>query len=400
MDFITIVSFLLYIVTFVAGFLLDIHPEKKAKARKIYVFWLYFFLCFGYMCGSDWNTYELDYTNGRGVDRYITEPISYFLFTALPKVLPDFWVFCGIAKCLYLYTLIRLLKCMTNKWLSSLALLMPFSLLFMLISNPLRYMMSLSFVNLALMWIVNNYCNDKKIKHLWFKVFALVLISACIQNTSAVFLLFLPLIMLYKSIWKANRIVIFILFIIVIVLTSEVSAISDLKNKINAYLTLMMGLRDYSSYYEYEDNSALFSLGNLFKVFFLFVVLFYRNKVVSKYNNGMMLYGVSVLALFFERFFLLIPTAFRWAIPFDYFYVVYFICCLTCHLAYARIILLYATFLLCKNLWFSYDLIPYSNSIPYILTGHKPYSERIHYNTDAYQRRTGKTIEEFVDYSY
>ena len=50
------------------------------------------------------------------------------------------------------------------------------------------------------------------------------------------------------------------------------------------------------------------------------------------------------------------------------------------------------------NLWTSFDLIPYSNSIHYIVFGHKTYSERYEYNIKAYQERTGKTIDSWKDF--
>lgn len=394
MDFITILSVLLYVGTFGLGFWLDYRQEKKVKARKVFIVWLYVFLCFGYMVGSDWDVYELNYTEGFAIYRYLSEPISYFLFSVFPKILPDFWIFCGIAKCIYLYTLIKLLQSLTNKWLSALVLMMPFFLLYMLISNPLRYMMGLCVINVALLLIVKNIMGERKIRFLWAKIVGLVMISFCFQNTCIVFLATLPLVLLYKPISKMNRAVLFLAFLLMIYLTSDVSVIAGLRDNLNTLLSSELGMKDYSEWYEYENNSNLLSPGNLFKIFFLLVVLFYRDMVSHNYRNGQFLYGVSIIALFLERIFLLIPTAFRLAIPFDYFYIVFFICCLSFRYVYVKVIILYATFLLCKNIWFSYDMIPYSNSIPYIVTKHKPYSERLLYNKDAYHIRTGRDLGE------
>ena len=54
-------------------------------------------------------------------------------------------------------------------------------------------------------------------------------------------------------------------------------------------------------------------------------------------------------------------------------------------------LILYILLAFGKKLWTVYDMIPYSNSIPYILTEHLPYSERVNYNPTEYYNRTGET---------
>ena len=50
----------IYIVTFLLGILLD-NIRVHRNVRRAFIVWLYIFLCFGYMTGSDWRAYELQY---------------------------------------------------------------------------------------------------------------------------------------------------------------------------------------------------------------------------------------------------------------------------------------------------------------------------------------------------
>jgi hypothetical protein len=181
-------------------------------------------------------------------------------------------------------------------------------------------------------------------------------------------------------------------YIVILYLTSNLKYFNELKITINSFMTTSYGFRDYASWYDYEDSSSLFAFGNLLNLLFLVLIILTRNKVVDSYDNGKIIYGVAILYLFIARFCLVFPTGFRLAIPFGFFYGIYIIYCLHSYRKIGLVFLLYASLLLTKNLWTSYDLIPYSNSIPYIITEHKPYVERLNYNRDACYKRTGKII--------
>jgi len=52
----------------------------------------------------------------------------------------------------------------------------------------------------------------------------------------------------------------------------------------------------------------------------------------------------------------------------------------------------YFMLLMSKSLWQGYVYLPYSNSIWYILTEHKQYSERDNNNINFYRQRTGNSL--------
>ena len=154
-----------------------------------------------------------------------------------------------------------------------------------------------------------------------------------------------------------------------------------------------VAVKDYSETYSVEDSSNIFALGNLLKIVFFIFILISRDKFVDKYPMSPVVYGLAVLYCILDRFFLVIPTGFRLAIPFINFYIIYFVLLLETEWKNLSKIFIFYTFLsFTKTLWTAYDLIPYSNSIPYIVMGHKDYYERHLNNVEEYRDRTGKDL--------
>lgn len=386
------ISIALYLATFAIGIYID--KMHKSGNRRIYMVWLFIFLCFGYMCGGDWRSYETQYYDVSGEDwRYQTEPFSLFCFKYMHYVIPDFWLFCGVCKCFYLYSLYKLIKKVTPNYTTVLALLMPISLCFMLISNPFRYMMGLIPINYAIGMIIDAIESNRRSFSIYLKVVPLVIVALCFHNTCAIFLVLFPLLIFVKSLAKTNRCVLMGSFIIVIFLMSDVSFINAQKEAINQYFTLMYSVKDYSSWYESSDNSSLFSIGNMIQIFLFVIVLISRDSVVGKFKHSESVYTFTILYFFLDRAFLLIPTAFRFAIPFGYFFAIYMMMTIYANRKIAAIFLLYFSLQFTKSMWTSFDWIPYSNSIPYIIAGHLPFNERSTYNFDKYTERTGEQFD-------
>ena len=141
-----------YIVTIALGIFLDLGKIRNSKNwttyRNVYVVWLYVFLCFGYMNGSDWRDYEIQYEHIHSDIHYVTnEHAFYYLWYLISLVIKDYWVMAALLKAIYLTTVIKLTQKITPYWLATIGFLMPISLVFMLIQNPLRYMVALTVVN-------------------------------------------------------------------------------------------------------------------------------------------------------------------------------------------------------------------------------------------------------------
>lgn len=389
-----IFSIFLYLGTIIYGIYLDSinYPANRAATSKNYVIWLFIFLCFGYMVGADWRNYELAYLEGFGLIRFLSEPISWVIFEYVPNVIPDFWLFSGLAKCLYLYTVIRLAKRITTKWISTVAILIPGVLAFMLIQNPMRYMFSLTIVNVSLIYLYDFMkSGGKRIKDI-VMVIVLAVISALCHNSCFIFIILLPLSLLSTKIANLKKTILFFVYMVLTVFTSNISYLAFLKESVISIAQDFITMPDYSSY-EIESNDAIFSIGNILRIVFFIFVLRTKDSVVNKYDNGKIIYGLTLIYFFFSRILILIPTGFRLALPFVIFYTIYIVYLLNSKLAfYGKIIVIYSLLSFTTQLWNSFDLIPYSNSIPYILTGHKPYQERDYYNIDEYKSRTGNYI--------
>lgn len=386
-----ILSVLLYLTTIFAGIIIDRKDMIKVKKiRRIYVCWLYVFLCFGYMTGSDWFYYEsLYYDNDIiGSARYLTEPGSMLVFNIMPKIIPDFWLFTGLFKCIYLYVVIYFLSHITDKWLTAVALAIPVVLNTMLIQCPFRFMMAQMFVILALHIAFSNISNGRRIKKtkFIFNLLFLITLSSLFHNSCIFYFAIIPVLFFYKLVIRTPSWLIFIIYSIATVLSSDIGFITDLIGRFGTFSTLL----DYSADYSPEDNSSFFSVGSILQIFFFILILLTRKSVSTNSVNGDILFGITVMYFIFARFLIIIPSGFRLGLPLSLFYVVYLCYILKYSYRIGFVFVLYLTLSFTNKLWTVYDLIPYSNSIPYIITGHKPYDERVRYNPEEFYKRTGE----------
>lgn len=378
------ISLALYLFTFGAGLFIR---ENNKKISRLYVIWLYVFLCFGYMTGSDWRAYEMEYYQEPDYWMYVTEPFSLFLLKYTHYVIPDFLLFLGLTKCLYFWSALRVVEKITNKKMATIAVLLHLLLVFMLISNPLRFMWAMIPVNIALGSIVASICSNQKVR--WQYIYGLLIISVLFHNSAIVFMVFFPLMYWFRNISQVNRIWITVSFLIVVVLTSNISYIDAIKNTVTNYFTIRYGFKDYSESYSVESGESLFAVGNILKIFFFSLVLLCR-EYVKREKNGDFIYSMTICYFFLDRFLILIPTGFRLALFLTYFYSAFVVCIFKQRIKFGYLFVFYFALAFAKNLWNSYDLIPYSNSIPYIITTHKSYYERSNNNFKAYQKRLHK----------
>lgn len=373
-------SFLLYIITFLLGLYLNKKTDNNIQ-KRIFVVWLYVFLCFGYMTGSDWRAYELEFDslNSFSRDNYI-EILFWKVFYLFKLIFVDFFLVIGLLKCIYLSTILTLLKYLSKNWLTAICILMPISLNFMIIDNPLRFMCAGILINLSIYHLLNNRI---------FLASILAVISPFFHTTSIIVLLYLPFIKFNDFICKLNRGIVVILFFIIVYFFSDIGPLSSIFTYVQQQM-LLVGAKDYSSY-EINNNSALFTLGAFLRyILFLFVVL-NKNNITNKY--GQTIYSLAILYYFISQILLCVPTGFRLSIPLGLFVSVFFAEALHSRKIYKLILITYFTILLGKDIYTGYSYIPYSNSIIYIFTGHKSYDERCMYNYNAYKERFGEPYE-------
>lgn len=381
MDFAQVFSFLLYIVTFIIGFVLD-NKNSSDKAKKWYVVWLYIFLCFGYMTGSDWRGYESDYYYGGELRTADTEFGFYFIFNLARKLNIDFWLFSGVLKCLYLFAVIRLLRLWTPYFASCLSICMVGSLLFMLVDYPMRFTAACTILLFAVPFLFQH------------KVLSFILVSSVgiiFHNTIVITILFF-IICYYcpDKFLNINKYLLCIIFIAFAFVVSNVSNVLTIQNHVTSLFT-ENGVRDFSKDYLTEDNASFFTVGSFLDMgltCFGFIIKDYFKDLDEKWK---LILKFSIISSFFSRILLIVPTGFRLTIPFGLFSAIVIVSYLYKHgrkIKFAFVVLY--VMMLSRDLYNAYTYIPYSNSIPYIITQkHLPYSERSNYNYIEYEKRMG-----------
>ena len=376
-----ILSIALYVFFFLGGVWVD--KSKNKWLRRVFVLASYIFMCFGYMTGSDWRSYELDYgVQDLGDIRVLYEPGYIFLITKLSNIIPDFWLALGLLKCLYFYTVISVFKKISTHWIACISLAMPVFTMFMIIENPLRFMIAMTVINIGLLMVLRG----KKVLGVLF------FLSAFLFHYTSV--VSLPVFLFYFARDKICAITakpLIIVFFMTSIIMGSAGTVASLWGEANTILQLM-GTKSYETY-TVTSNSSFFTIGSLID-FILGAFLIYSKERILRADKeyGRIIYTFSIAYIFMYRILLIVPTGFRLVIPIATFYVAAWVLLIQRKKIRTWYLVL-TTAILIKTIYFSFSMIPYSNSIYYILTEHKPYSEREDYNFKYYKERTGKTFE-------
>ena len=394
-----IFSVSLYFITIFWGFYLDGGSSMAASIKRsrvkrsgiIYIIWLYIFLCFGYMTGADWFMFERVYLDFDSYStRYASEPASWLIFKYGHYIISDFWIFYGLAKCAYLFSVFHLLSKITENKYLAVALLIPCQLGSLLIQNPFRFMLAAICINYALCVLYDRLTN-KKTRTQILTISLLILLAVCCHNACIIYIVLFPILLFVKKLEKINNVILFAIYLLLTFIFSDVSLLYKWGSSTINYLLMYVEMKDYAQSYLADNEGGFFTIGNIFRIVIFAIVLLSKKKVVSTVDNGDIIYGLTISYLLIVRVFSMVPAGFRYSLPFAAFYVVYIIYMIRTNKLLAYMLILYILLAFGKKLWTVYDMIPYSNSIPYILTEHLPYSERVNYNPTEYYNRTGET---------
>ncbi len=383
-----IVSLLLYLCTFLFGFFLEGIKEIKGKYRtfyiKCFVFWLFVFLCFSYMNGADWRGYELDYNNG-GLEYQEKDFGYYYLIQICRLFTKDFWVTFAVLKCLYLWSCIKLLKELTPRWVSSLSVMIPTTLLFMIINSPFRFMIAMTCINGA-------FFSTFKRQYFFALVFCVL---AFFFHSAAIFtVLFIPFIK-FHPFSTINKWFLIATYIIIVFVSSNLNNVLVVQLFIDT-LFRDNGMRSFNAYFA-EETVSFFTLGVFLQFIVFLIIVFTRDKVIREKPNGELVSNMAILSCFVWRVVAVMPTASRVVYPLLLFYSIYLVYLAKGSRVADFLIACYLCLTMTSSLYESFVYLPYSNSIPYIVSGHRPYAERSEYNLKAYEARTGETIHLLID---
>lgn len=338
----------------------------NVKIRRFVLLAVGLVFCFGYMTGSDWRQYEVQYYNPSLVGK---EEIGFFLLRSFLRYLHvDFWIFAIGTKIFIYYSVCRFCRLLSkDAFYLSLSLFIVLEGLAVLIDFPMR-----NAISMAVSLYGFKYYQQRNI----FK-YLLVCFLATSFHSASLILISLYFIRLERI--KIKYIVaIFILFNVFLFFVDS--------SNVQMYFLLLDGsnLQLYYDRYLDKTENALgkgFSLSYLLHVIFFFIILVNRERVLRfKYGRAMFLCGV--LHPFLYRLGLVIPIFGR----FEYFTSVFYLCVaskLVLTSKYRQILVLvvylYLFIFTYRTITANYKFIPYTN---YLLEFYKdiPFPDREMYN--------------------
>ena len=360
---------LLYLFFFIGGMFVD--KIKNLWFRKIFLFCFYAFFCFGYTTGSDWRAYEILYDDAANRE-YILSDSLYMLYNAITSFFcaigVDFWLYTGLVKCVFLYSVIKTIRLFSIKYFAILSIMLPPCLLFMLIDCPFKFMMALIFILFAFQSLLKG--QYKK---------SIILFGASLFVHFAAFVVVLIIIVGYlcrNAIPKMSVWMLFMLLVLLTMLSTILSMFTSLTSMLASALPI---LEQKLNSYSVESTKGWLTLGTLMNVIMFFIV-YYSKSCVLKTPNGSCLYSMSIFYVLLFPIFLIIPTGFRFNMFNSMMCVIAVgVFCFSFskqRCVYLRfrpivlvIVMLYYSYSYIDKIYWSYAYLPYTNSISYILTG-------------------------------
>lgn len=373
----------IYLLTFLLGLVVDsLDPKKYRNIRIFFIFWLFVFLCFSYTNGSDWRSYELEYQNG--YEKYSGQGSDMgfvFIMRSFGKIISDFWITLGILKIIYLWSCASIFKLFTEKWISATMLMMPLCLLFMIIDNPLRYMVAMTFYNLSMHFVINK-------KYIYAASLSIISLTC-----HSVIVICMPFLFFLRTnfLSKIKTPYLIAVYIVLLVVSNQIERMQDLQLLGGLIMSSFFGREGLVEHYGNEEPESIINLGNLLNFTLFLTVLCFRKRIIRESGNN--IFTLAVLYFFIFNISHAIPVGHRMRVPLTLFCCVAFTYIIRYKLMARYLIVVLLLTSMTKMILASYTYIPYTNSIPYILTDHKPYNERYNYNIKNYEQRTGHSLD-------
>ena len=367
---------MIYLLTFLLCLIADKLQARHRTCYLLIIIWLYAFLCFGYMTGSDWRAYELMY-NEENLTRFINKGefgfvwlIDFFKF-----FIEDFWIFNACMKMFFLYALVTFFGFFTNNKYAALGLSFCFHTLFLVIDCPMRFMIGVSFVILSVKFLLQKR---------WLIFILFSLFAVLFHLTSLIVSMVLILCYLSRSyVLKMSEIILWCAFILCLAISNSPKILEGIFSIANSVPLFEY----YTTWYSIENSSDL-TLISILKTAFIGTIIIANKEKIINWKCGDYIFSTAFFSLTIGGLFSLIPTGFRLNIVPKYFQVIailelFFTVVykykITPKLLMKYVLLLLFAVLLMREVK-SPKYTPYSNSIYYILTKHLPYTYRYNHN--------------------
>lgn len=371
---------MIYLLVFILCFIIESYNNKNKIISTLCIYIVYLILCFGYTTGTDWPNYELYFNN----EIYNThfgerEPGLGILTTLCKYIISDFWLFNGLCKVFYLYSLTLLTSCfIKNKW-TAIGFSLLFSSLFIIVNCPMRFMLATAFINVSASQLLNK-------KYLLSTIFGII--AFFFHITIIIPILFFATGFLYDKFYQLRKTILIILTIVFLIISNFIGIYQFIFSNVLSFI----GLNIFSdSTYSIFNNNSIFSIGTLRNLLLLLFIIKYK-ELFSDTKSSRLIFFYAVTYFWMDVLFRPIPTAFRLSIFNSIMAsvaIAYLISKKNCNYIivpkfYRYAIVTVFSLLILKTAYGSYVYYPYTNSIPYILFGHMNYSERVVYNKVKY----------------
>lgn len=381
-----IVYISIFLLLLVFGFYRNSLIKSKIRGLNVEILFFIFLsliICGGYMTGSDWRNYEIDYYTSDFLNRNYSysEPLFIYLISTMKLIIPDFFVFLIITKLTVFYIFYLFFKKHSTNIYISYFIYIPWFSLYIFIDNPLRFMIALSFVVLSF-----NYLLKSK----FIKFFLLIFIGSLFHYSV---LFFFPFYFIRDI--KIKNWVLLISFTLW-TLIFNVSNLHYILLKMAAiFPSLFSEYLGYLNLLEFVEDKII-SPKVIFQFFVFICILMNRMKIEKHFVYGRIFFNFSIVYLFLSKIALYLGAGIRISHLFSFFYVIVFSFILISFYktsVFKRIIsftfIAYTLIYSFIKIDSHYVYMPYSNYFLNILDN-KSYYERSNYNLDEYFKRKGE----------
>lgn len=366
----------IYFVSFFCCYLVGISKQRNnALIRSGLVLFLALFLCSGFMCGSDWRSYEqmyyeIDFHNYFA--NYFSEPGFYIYMSIFRWLNWDFWDVSLITKLGCFFIMVKCLKqYLAGDVFIGLMYFLPWYAFYLFIDCPMRNLMAIAVFIVAFQYLIRR----QFVKYLFF-----IVLSTSFHFTAFIF------IFLYWGIQrKWSTPICVCAFLIVNIFLSSKSVVINLSSLLFGGIPYIAGKME--GYLLDENEYAgghLFSLGMIVHLLF-FILLLYKRDFIEKGKNGCFIFNLAICYLLLYRLATTVEIFGRFQL-----YLSPFFCISIVYIARSfayKTRMLYVAYLLClsmissQKIFSDYRYIPYSTYLPYILDKNYPsFEERDAYN--------------------
>lgn len=379
---------MIYILGFILCLLVD---KSKTKFTKyFFVICIFVIFCFGYTTGSDWISYEVYYLEPSQQGHFQEREPGFTTLVYLSKIfINDFWVFNGLCKIFYVCSLITFFGFFTKRKWTAFAFSLLFSSLFMIVNCPMRFMIASG----ILFWAYVFFISGKR-----YLGIIVGIISITFHVTMIIPILFILSGVIKDRFYSLNKFILcFVTFLALIL-----SSFSIIYSFIFSKILNLIGLGAFSQgSYAFFNSSGLFSLGTVRNLAICIFIIYFKD-IFKNIRWGKLIFFYAVTSFWLGFILNPIPTGFRLVI-----FNSQMVCVGLTMILYSMnqkikyygkilrstIYLLFGVFIF-KQVYNSYIYYPYTNSIPYIITGHLNYNDRVNYNKKIYSKEIGPVNED------